>query len=156
MARVDRNTMNEAASVDVLVVGAGPTGLMLAASLHSFGVRTRIVDRLIDRAHESRALVVHARSLEILRDLGVAEILRRRGNTSTRSYPPEREEEIRDSFRRHRRYRHRVPVHPFHLTGRNRRGAERAPCLSWAARRTRCRSNGAGTRRRRSCLHPPP
>jgi 2-polyprenyl-6-methoxyphenol hydroxylase-like FAD-dependent oxidoreductase len=76
--------MNEAASVDVLVVGAGPTGLMLAASLHSFGVQTRVVDRLIDRAHESRALVVHARSLEILRDLGVAEALRSRGNTSTR------------------------------------------------------------------------
>src|ERR1700682_3236368 len=76
--------MNETTSVDVLVVGAGPTGLMLASSLHAFGVRIRIVDRLIDRAHESRALVMHARSLEIMRDLGVVETLRRRGNTSTR------------------------------------------------------------------------
>jgi 2-polyprenyl-6-methoxyphenol hydroxylase-like FAD-dependent oxidoreductase len=76
--------MNENTVVDVLVVGAGPTGLMLAASLNRFGVRTRIVDRMIDRAHESRALVVHARSLEILRDLGVAEALARRGNTATR------------------------------------------------------------------------
>lgn len=76
--------MNENTTVDVLVVGAGPTGLMLASALHGFGVRIRIVDRLIDRAHESRALVVHARSLEILRDLGVEGALRRRGNTSTR------------------------------------------------------------------------
>jgi 2-polyprenyl-6-methoxyphenol hydroxylase-like FAD-dependent oxidoreductase len=76
--------MNETTSVDVLVVGAGPTGLMLASTLHAFGVRLRIVDRLIDRAHESRALVVHARSLEILRDLGVVETILRRGNTSAR------------------------------------------------------------------------
>jgi len=76
--------VNETTAVDVLVVGAGPTGLMLAASLNSFGIRTRIVDRLIDRAHESRALVVHARSLEIFRDLGIAETLVRRGNTARR------------------------------------------------------------------------
>lgn len=65
-------------------MGAGPTGLMLAASLNSFGVRTRVVDRMIDRAHESRALVVHARSLEIFRDLGISDTLVRRGNTSAR------------------------------------------------------------------------
>lgn len=76
--------MTEITSVDVLVVGAGPTGLMLASALHRFGVRTRIVDRLIDRAHESRALVVQARSLEIFRDLGAEEALRRRGNKATR------------------------------------------------------------------------
>src|ERR1700693_2069109 len=76
--------MNETTAVDVLVVGAGPTGLMLASWLNSFGVRTRVVDRLIDRAHESRALVVHARSLEIFRDLGIEDKLVRRGNTATR------------------------------------------------------------------------
>jgi 2-polyprenyl-6-methoxyphenol hydroxylase-like FAD-dependent oxidoreductase len=76
--------LNETTVADVLVVGAGPTGLMLAASLSSFGVRTRIVDRLIDRAHESRALVVHARSLEIFRDLGISDTLLRRGSTAAR------------------------------------------------------------------------
>jgi 2-polyprenyl-6-methoxyphenol hydroxylase-like FAD-dependent oxidoreductase len=45
-------------AVDVLIVGAGPTGLMLAAQLKSFGVRFRIVDRMPDQAHESRALAV--------------------------------------------------------------------------------------------------
>lgn len=76
--------LNEITVADVLVVGAGPTGLMLAASLNSFGVRTRIVDRLIDRAHESRALVVHARSLEIFRDLGISDTLVRRGSKAAR------------------------------------------------------------------------
>ena len=78
----DRCEMKEASAVDVLIVGAGPTGMMLAATLRSFGVRTRIVDRLTNRAHESRALVVHARSLEIFQNLGMVEQLLRRGNTS--------------------------------------------------------------------------
>lgn len=76
--------MNETTAVDVLVVGAGPTGMTLAASLNSYGVRTRIVDRLTDRAHESRAPVVHARSLEIAQNLGFSDELMRRGNTSAR------------------------------------------------------------------------
>ena len=50
---------------DVLIVGAGPTGLTLAAQLRSFGVRFRLIDRNADRAHESRALAVQARTVEI-------------------------------------------------------------------------------------------
>lgn len=56
---------------------------MMGATLRTFGISCRIVDRLTDRAHESRALVIHARSLEILRSVGVADELVRRGNTST-------------------------------------------------------------------------
>jgi 2-polyprenyl-6-methoxyphenol hydroxylase-like FAD-dependent oxidoreductase len=66
--------------LDVLVVGAGPTGLTLAAQLHAFGAATRIVDRQPDRVHESRALAIQPRSLEVLRGLGVAEELVSRGN----------------------------------------------------------------------------
>jgi 2-polyprenyl-6-methoxyphenol hydroxylase-like FAD-dependent oxidoreductase len=69
---------------DVLIVGAGPTGLTLAAQLHTFGTRFRIIDRLLDRAHESRALAVQARSLEVLQSLGLGEELVARGRTSTR------------------------------------------------------------------------
>lgn len=58
---------------DVLVVGAGPTGLMLAHELACRGVRVRIIDKNPDRASESRALVVHARSLELLDRHGLAE-----------------------------------------------------------------------------------
>jgi 2-polyprenyl-6-methoxyphenol hydroxylase-like FAD-dependent oxidoreductase len=58
--------------LDVLVVGAGPTGLTLAAQLRAFGVPVRLVDRLLDRGRESRALAVQARTLEILDRLGLA------------------------------------------------------------------------------------
>jgi 2-polyprenyl-6-methoxyphenol hydroxylase-like FAD-dependent oxidoreductase len=58
---------------DVLVVGAGPTGLTLAAQLHSFGARVRLVDRQLDRVHESRALAIQPRTLEVLARLGVTQ-----------------------------------------------------------------------------------
>jgi 2-polyprenyl-6-methoxyphenol hydroxylase-like FAD-dependent oxidoreductase len=64
----------------VMVVGAGPTGLTLAAQLHAFGATVRIVDRQLDRVHESRALGVQPRTLEVLRGLGVARQLIERGN----------------------------------------------------------------------------
>lgn len=69
---------------DVLVVGAGPTGLTLAAWLNAFGVSVRLVDRSVDRVHESRALAVQPRTLEVLRGLGVANELVRRGNPAVR------------------------------------------------------------------------
>jgi 2-polyprenyl-6-methoxyphenol hydroxylase-like FAD-dependent oxidoreductase len=64
----------------VLVVGAGPTGLALAAQLEALGATVRIVDRQLDRVHESRALVVLPRTLEVLRGLGISEKLVERGN----------------------------------------------------------------------------
>jgi 2-polyprenyl-6-methoxyphenol hydroxylase-like FAD-dependent oxidoreductase len=66
--------------LDVLVVGAGPTGLTLAAQLQAFGATVRIVDRQLDRVHESRALAVQPRTLEVLRGLEVAKELIARGN----------------------------------------------------------------------------
>ena len=59
--------------VDVLVVGAGPTGLMMACQLARRGVRVAIVDRHKGAAEQTRALAVHARTLEIYRWLGVAD-----------------------------------------------------------------------------------
>jgi 2-polyprenyl-6-methoxyphenol hydroxylase-like FAD-dependent oxidoreductase len=71
-------------SVDVLIVGAGPTGLTLAAQLRSFGVRFRLIDRNTDRAQESRALAVQARTVEIFDALGIGEALVSKGNPSAR------------------------------------------------------------------------
>src|SRR6266704_2605036 len=70
--------------LDVLVVGAGPTGLTLTAQLQAVGATCRIVDRQLDRTHESRALAVQPRTLEILRGLGVAQELVARGNDAVR------------------------------------------------------------------------
>jgi 2-polyprenyl-6-methoxyphenol hydroxylase-like FAD-dependent oxidoreductase len=69
---------------DVLVVGAGPTGLTLAAQLQRFGVSLRLVDAAGDRVHESRALGVQPRTLEVLRPFGVAEEMVARGNPTVR------------------------------------------------------------------------
>jgi 2-polyprenyl-6-methoxyphenol hydroxylase-like FAD-dependent oxidoreductase len=70
--------------VDVLVVGAGPTGLTLAAQLAQYGTRFRLVDRQLDRVRESRALAVQPRTLEVLANLGVSDELVESGNRALR------------------------------------------------------------------------
>jgi 2-polyprenyl-6-methoxyphenol hydroxylase-like FAD-dependent oxidoreductase len=57
---------------DVLVVGAGPTGLMLANELTRRGARAQIIDRHSGPAQQTRAMAVQARTLEIYAKLGVA------------------------------------------------------------------------------------
>jgi 2-polyprenyl-6-methoxyphenol hydroxylase-like FAD-dependent oxidoreductase len=56
---------------DILIVGAGPTGLMLANQLARRGVRFRIIDRHAGPAVQTRALGVQARTLEIYSHLGI-------------------------------------------------------------------------------------
>ena len=58
--------------VDVLIAGAGPTGLVLALWLTRQGVGVRIVDKTAGPGTTSRAVVVHARTLELYRQLGLA------------------------------------------------------------------------------------
>ena len=58
---------------DVLVVGAGPTGLMLASQLGRRGIRVVIIDRHAGPSRETRALGVQARTLEIYAHLGIAD-----------------------------------------------------------------------------------
>ncbi len=62
-------------SVSVLVVGAGPTGLLLAAELQRRGVRCLLVDDHEAPLDWDRATVVHPRSLEVFDTLGIAEPL---------------------------------------------------------------------------------
>jgi 2-polyprenyl-6-methoxyphenol hydroxylase-like FAD-dependent oxidoreductase len=57
---------------DVLIVGAGPTGLMLANLLAQRGVAAMIIDRHSGPAQQSRAMAVQARTLEIYAKLGIA------------------------------------------------------------------------------------
>lgn len=61
------------ADVNVLVVGAGPTGLLLAAELHRRGVACRLIDANPAPLHWDRATVVHPRSLEVFESLGLFE-----------------------------------------------------------------------------------
>jgi 2-polyprenyl-6-methoxyphenol hydroxylase-like FAD-dependent oxidoreductase len=73
--------MNAAANrdTDVLIVGAGPTGLVLGLWLTRRGVRVRIVDKTADPGTTSRALAVQARTLEFSSQIGFAEALVERG-----------------------------------------------------------------------------
>jgi len=64
---------------DVLVIGAGPTGLTLAAALIARGVAATVVDQQAAGANTSRAGVVNARSLEVLEHLDVARRLVKEG-----------------------------------------------------------------------------
>jgi 2-polyprenyl-6-methoxyphenol hydroxylase-like FAD-dependent oxidoreductase len=58
---------------DVLIVGAGPTGLVLALWLAKLGVRSRIVDKTAEPGTTSRALAVQARTMELYRQLGLTD-----------------------------------------------------------------------------------
>ncbi len=69
----------------VLVVGAGPTGLTLALQAAAHGATVRVVERRGEPFRPSRALMVHARTLEVLRPLGAAGGVVERGDTSPRA-----------------------------------------------------------------------
>jgi 2-polyprenyl-6-methoxyphenol hydroxylase-like FAD-dependent oxidoreductase len=64
---------------DVLIVGAGPSGLALSAELRRRGVTALTVDRIAAGENTSRAAVVHARTLEVLEPLGVVPTVLREG-----------------------------------------------------------------------------
>ena len=57
----------------VLIIGAGPTGLMLANQLGRRGVRALLIDRHSGPAQQTRAMGVQARTLEIYSKLGIAQ-----------------------------------------------------------------------------------
>ena len=59
----------------VLIVGAGPTGLVLALWLTKLGVKVRLIDRTAEPGTTSRALAVQARTLELYRQLNLADAL---------------------------------------------------------------------------------
>src|SRR4051794_39918543 len=69
--------------VDVVVVGAGPVGLVAACELVRRGVRIRVIDKLTAPSTESRAIAVHARSLDMFDRMGIVDDLVATGVKST-------------------------------------------------------------------------
>src|SRR5271156_3586868 len=60
-------------NTDVIVVGAGPVGLVAACELSRRGVRVRVIDKLAQPTDQSRAVAVHARSLDMLDRMGIVD-----------------------------------------------------------------------------------
>ena len=69
-------------TADILVAGAGPAGLTLALQAHDHGAAVRIVDRRPTADRPSRALILHSRTLEVLRPLGVTQALLARSDVT--------------------------------------------------------------------------
>lgn len=67
-------------TTEVLIIGAGPTGLVLALWLGRLGVGVRIIDRTAGPGTTSRALAVQARTLELYRQLDLADAVVARGH----------------------------------------------------------------------------
>ena len=70
---------SEHGHVDVLIVGAGPTGLVLAIELRRRGASVCVVDRASSKPTNSRATDIHSRSLEIFDAIGVSDAIVARG-----------------------------------------------------------------------------
>ena len=71
--------MSKSPDTEVLIVGAGPTGLVLALWLTRMGVRVRIVDKTAEPGTTSRALAVQARTLEFYNQIGLADAVVEQG-----------------------------------------------------------------------------
>jgi 2-polyprenyl-6-methoxyphenol hydroxylase-like FAD-dependent oxidoreductase len=71
---------DKSGQADVLIAGAGPTGLVLALWLTKLGVRVRIIDKAAEPGTTSRALAVQARTLEFYQQIGLAQGVVDRGH----------------------------------------------------------------------------
>ncbi len=73
MAKVNKITP------EVLITGAGPSGLMMACRLAQFNVQFRIIDKKKSPSSFSGAMIIHARTIELFKQLGLAEQLVKQG-----------------------------------------------------------------------------
>jgi hypothetical protein len=88
---------------DVLIIGAGPTGLVLALWLTKLHVNVRIIDKTAEPGTTSRALAVQARTLELYRQLDLARVYVRKAGSAElhfESLPAPSLEEVQDVSRR--------------------------------------------------------
>jgi 2-polyprenyl-6-methoxyphenol hydroxylase-like FAD-dependent oxidoreductase len=75
--------MNAVQNPEVVVVGAGPVGLVAACELARRGIRIRVIDKLAEPTSESRAIAIHSRSLDMFDRMGIVDELIATGVKST-------------------------------------------------------------------------
>ena len=98
---------------DVLIVGGGPTGLMLANQLGRHGVRAMIIDRHSGPAQQSRAMAVQARTMEIYSKMGLMDEALELGARGTgRQHVGERQVDRAHPARGYREVSESVSRHP--------------------------------------------
>lgn len=68
-----------ASDTPVLIIGAGPVGLTMAAFLHHHKVPCRIIDKRSEATQTSNAVAIHARTLELMKSIGLIAELQARG-----------------------------------------------------------------------------
>jgi len=73
MTSISRSQQSSRHDCQVLVVGAGPTGLVLACELLARGIRARVIDKGDGVVLQTRALGLHARALEVFDMMGLSE-----------------------------------------------------------------------------------
>ncbi|WP_423147596.1 FAD-dependent oxidoreductase [Rubrolithibacter danxiaensis] len=81
-------------TASVLIAGAGPSGLMMAAQLLRYGIQPVIIDSKTAPSQHSKALAIQARSMEIFSQMGIAESFMSEGNTAKNFVLQEGEDEI--------------------------------------------------------------
>jgi 2-polyprenyl-6-methoxyphenol hydroxylase-like FAD-dependent oxidoreductase len=79
VSRHNEQSEMPSSQTQVLIVGAGPTGLVLALWLRRLGVHARIIDKMAEPGTTSRAVAVQARTLEFYRQIGLADTVVARG-----------------------------------------------------------------------------
>jgi len=73
-------TDSKSSNVDVLIVGAGPTGLTMACELLRHGITPRIIDKALAPTDKSKAFAIHPRTLELLDNIGIVDTFLSQGN----------------------------------------------------------------------------
>ena len=73
-------TVSANSNADVLIVGAGPTGLTMACELLRHGITPRIIDKAMAPTDKSKAFAIHPRTLELLDNIGIVETFLNQGN----------------------------------------------------------------------------
>jgi len=73
-------TVSTDSTVEVLIVGAGPTGLTMACELLRHGITPRIIDKAMAPTDKSKAFAIHPRTLELLENMGIVDAFLKEGN----------------------------------------------------------------------------